>query len=212
MEDVSTERQFSSLHDFFIRELTKTARPIDRHAEAVISPVDGMLETAGVIENGDRFFVKGKEYSLAGLLGSQEAAKRYTGGTFLILYLSPANYHRIHSPVNAEVKRQYMLGNRSYPVNRLGLTYGKSPLSGNYRMINDLVMDNGKCCSVVKVGAMFVNSIHLTNTDPRWEKGEQIGYFSFGSTVVLLFEKDSIQMEGQSGRPVKMGERIGIMV
>jgi phosphatidylserine decarboxylase len=213
MKEVSSERPFSSLHDFFIRELNGYARPIDRESNTVISPVDGLLETTGEIEKGERFFVKGKEYSVSGLLGSIEAAKRYTGGTFIVLYLSPANYHWIHSPVNAAVERQYILGNKSYPVNRTGLTYGKSPISGNYRMINDLTMENGKSCAVVKVGAMFVNSIHMTNTDQKWTKGEKVGYFSFGSTVVLLFEKDSFKLEGlKSGQPVKMGERIGIMV
>jgi len=111
------------------------------------------------------------------------------------------------------VNRQYILGNRSYPVNQLGLTYGKSPISGNYRLVNELVMENGKCCSVIKVGAMFVNSIHLTHVEKVWKKGGPVGYFSFGSTVVLLFEKDSFQLEGlKVGEPVKMGQRLGIMV
>ncbi|MFC4411050.1 phosphatidylserine decarboxylase [Chungangia koreensis] len=213
MEEVSTERPFSSLHDFFIRELSDNARPIDREYNTIVSPVDGFLETTGEIEKGEKFFVKGKEYSVSSLMGSLEAAQRYKGGTFLVLYLSPANYHWIHSPVNATVDRQYILGNKSYPVNRTGLTYGKSPISGNYRLINELTMENGRKCAVIKVGAMFVNSIHMTHTEQVWGKGESIGYFSFGSTVVLLFEKGSFKLDGiRSGEPVKMGERIGFMV
>lgn len=213
MKEVSSERPFSSLHEFFIRELNGTSRPIDLEYNTIISPVDGMLETTGEIEQGGKFFVKGKEYSVSSLLGSLDAAQRYTGGTFLVLYLSPANYHWIHSPVNASVERQYILGNKSYPVNRIGLAYGKSPISGNYRLVNELKMENEKRCAVIKVGAMFVNSIHLTHTEQKWGKGDKVGYFSFGSTVVLLFEKGSFKLEGiKPGHPVKMGERIGIMV
>lgn len=99
-------------------------------------------------------------------------------------------------------------------MNQLGLTYGKKPISHNYRMISELQYQNNKNFALVKVGAMFVNSIQLTNTSKTWKKGQEIGYFSFGSTVVMLFEENFIHFTEniQKGHAVKMGEPIAIMI
>ena len=91
---------------------------------------------------------------------------------------------------------------------------GKKPISHNYRMISELQYQNNKYFTLVKVGAMFVNSIKLTNTSNSWKKGEEIGYFAFGSTVVMFFEENTIQFTDQlkQGYEVKMGEPIAIMI
>lgn len=122
--------------------------------------------------------------------------------------MSPADYHRVHSPVDAQIGRQYILGNNSYPVNQMGLKYGKKPISGNYRMISELQLSNGDQAAFIKVGAMFVNTIQLTNTSNEWSKGEDIGHFSFGSTVVMLFEEHSIEFlqNVQQGYHIQVGE------
>ncbi len=202
---------FGSLHDFFTRKLLDDARPI---ADTdVVSPVDGRIEICGPIEQQTSFQVKGIDYSLEELLGSKQAAARYSGGKYAILYLSPADYHRIHSPVNGTVKKQYMLGEKSYPVNRLGLTYGKAPISGNRRLITELDGPNGRLL-VVKVGAMYVNSIELTELSDTWKKGAEVGYFSFGSTVALFFEGGTCEFEPEirSGDQIKVGEPLAYMV
>lgn len=203
--------QYTSLHDFFTRSLKADARPVAD--AALVSPVDGRLEIHGAIEGGSRFKVKGIDYSLAELLGSQQMAARYGNGQYAILYLSPADYHRIHSPVNGQVVKQYMLGERSYPVNRLGLVYGKSPISGNRRLITELETPYGRIL-VVKVGAMYVNSIELTEFGTEWEKGAEVAYFSFGSTVALFFESGHLQFEAKisDGDRVKVGEPLAYMV
>lgn len=202
---------YQSLHDFFTRKLTRHTRPI---ADAeIVSPVDGRIEVAGSIEKDSRFRVKGISYSLAELLGSEQAAALYSGGQYAILYLSPADYHRIHSPVDGKVLRQYMLGDKSYPVNKLGLTYGKSPISGNRRLITELETAAGRVL-VVKVGAMYVNSIELTELGTAWEKGAEVGYFSFGSTVALFFEQGTVEFapEIADGGRIKVGEPLAYMV
>jgi phosphatidylserine decarboxylase len=90
--------------------------------------------------------------------------------------------------------------------------YGVRPLSKNYRVITELKTDYG-FMSVVKVGAMFVNSIEITHPQSELIKGEEMAFFSFGSTVILLFEKGIFQMDTfQTPCEVKMGERIGIFV
>ncbi|MET0787382.1 MAG: phosphatidylserine decarboxylase [Paenisporosarcina sp.] len=205
---------FESLHDFFIRQLNHQYRPIDQDKESIVSPVDAKVESMGEITDQGNFTVKGKLYTVAELLGFKEYAAMYEGGNYVVFYLSPADYHRIHSPVDGHLKKQYVLGAKSYPVNQTGLTLGKSPISGNYRQVSHVVCANQKKCAVVKVGAMFVNSIQLTNTSREWIKGEEVGFFTFGSTVVLLFEKDAISFESdlQPNHRIRMGEKIGSML
>lgn len=202
---------FPTLHDFFVRKLSVSSRPV---AEApLVSPVDGKIEIAGDLQEGVRFLVKSQHYSLTDLLGDGALAERYQDGSYAVLYLSPADYHRIHSPADGKVNKQYVLGKKSYPVNAAGLQYGKAPISGNYRMITELETAFGRML-VVKVGAMFVNSIKLTETGSDWKKGDEVGYFSFGSTVVLFFEKDSIKFveDMSAGQRIKVGEALGNMI
>ncbi|WP_203333075.1 phosphatidylserine decarboxylase [Planococcus beigongshangi] len=211
-QDIEDEiSSFTTLHDFFIRKLRPESRP--QAPTDIISPVDGKVEIAGNLHADSRFLVKGQEYSLAELLGSDKLAERYSNGKYAVLYLSPADYHRIHSPADGKILRQFVLGKKSYPVNQSGLLYGKAPISGNYRLISELEMEKGRML-MVKVGAMFVNSIELTNTDDTWKKGEEVGYFSFGSTVVLFFEPDCCRFSDNivAGEPIKVGEALANML
>ncbi|HZG60596.1 MAG TPA: phosphatidylserine decarboxylase [Anoxybacillus sp.] len=205
-------KQYKTLQQLFIRKLKQGIRPIDQTENSVISPVDAVIEDIGVITETKEIIVKGKCYSIQEMLGSSQAAKKYLNGLFIILYLSPSHYHRIHSPISGVITNQWSLGKKSYPVNRLGLKYGKAPLSKNYRLITEVNV-NGKHAAIVKVGAMFVNSIELTHKGEYLTKGEEIAYFSFGSTVVLLFEKDAFELDPAIKVPmdIKVGERIGYL-
>lgn len=196
------------MQKFFTRELKSNARPIDGRHEVMTSPADSKIESFGPITDDTSIIVKGQTYHIKDMLGKEENAQSYKNGQYIVFYLSPADYHRVHSPVNAYVKRQYILGGNSYPVNKNGLKYGKKPISGNYRMISELQMENGQQVAFIKVGAMLVNSIQLTNTSEFWSKGEDIGYFAFGSTVVMLFEEDSVQFLSnvQQGEHIDVGE------
>lgn len=215
LNEVSREvNSFTSLQDFFTRTLKSGARPIHQDVQKFVSPVDGKIESFGQISHNAVFTVKSKPYSLLDLLGNENVIQKYINGKYIVFYLSPANYHRIHSPFYSTVKRQYVLGQKSYPVNNLGLTYGKKPISHNYRMISEMQFDKKNHFALIKVGAMFVNSIVLTNVSGEWEKGEEIGYFAFGSTVVLLFEKNTVDFTEnvKRGYTVKMGEQIANVV
>lgn len=204
--------EYESLHHFFIRNLKEGARAIDQDPLSVVSPVDSVIEETGQIEADRTITVKGKVYSISEMLGNDEAMDRYAQGTYMIFYLSPSHYHQIHSPVAGEVVNQWTLGMKSYPVNKTGLKYGKYPLSKNYRKITEIKHKAGMM-AVVKVGAMFVNSIETTHEGEMLEKGEQMAYFTFGSTVVLLFEKGSVNLMPNISTPyhVKYGEKIGKM-
>ncbi|MRX71344.1 phosphatidylserine decarboxylase [Bacillus lacus] len=203
--------EYTSLHDLFIRELKIGSRQISALTESVSSPVDAVAEQFGTISEHSSIVVKNQQYSIEEMLENKELAKKYIGGQFIVLYLSPRHYHRIHSPIDGEITEQYNLGSASYPVNRWGLTYGKAPLSRNFRKVTEMVCGlNGGHAAVIKVGAMFINSIETTHVSKTLKKGEEMGYFSFGSTVVLLFEKDRFRLSPglQVQSEVKMGEEI----
>jgi phosphatidylserine decarboxylase len=201
---------YPNLHSFFIRNLKKGVRKVEGEKDIVISPVDGMMAETGVVTGSLNMRVKGKDYSIEEMLGTREKAEQYEGGQYMILYLSPADYHRIHSPLGATVLDRWELGRHSYPVNEAGLKFGLRTLSKNFRSITEVSHVSGKMC-LVKVGAMFVNSIEYTNEGSEWEKGEEIGYFSFGSTVILLFERGQFRLDETIQVPgkVKMGQKIG---
>ncbi|MEH6939816.1 phosphatidylserine decarboxylase [Bacillus sp. JJ664] len=208
----SKNTSFPTLHALFTRELKNDVRPIYAGENELACPVDGVLESHGKIEEDIQFVVKGKTYSIIEMLGSKEMADKYNEGYYMVLYLSPSHYHRIHSPIAGEVISQFELGAKSYPVNKVGLTYGKDPLSKNYRVVSEVKSsENGKHVAMIKVGAMFVNTIIVTAKEKRLKKGSEVGYFSFGSTVVLLFEADSFTANNElkSGQSIKVGENLG---
>lgn len=205
--------EYESLHHFFIRNLKEGARKIDQDPLSVVSPVDSVIEEVGEIMTNKTITVKGKVYSISEMLGNDDAMARYEQGTYMIFYLSPSHYHQIHSPVNGEVTNQWTLGLKSYPVNKMGLKYGNYPLSKNYRKITE-IRHNAGMATVIKVGAMFVNSIETTHDGSKLDKGDQMAYFTFGSTVVLLFEKGTINLmpEIAPPYPIRYGEKIGTLM
>lgn len=209
LEDIN---EYPCLHDFFIRKLKEEARPLNFETDTIVSPVDGVIEKCGIVTEDCVMTVKEKNYSIEEMLGRKDMAERFAGGTYVLLYLSPSHYHRIHSPVDGTVLESYSLGKKSFPVNRLGLKYGKGVLAKNFRTVTLLQHGRTKI-AMVKVGAMFINSVVVTNKNSEWKKGEEAAYFSFGSTVLLFFEKDAFSLNPELKTPseIRMGERLGII-
>lgn len=185
---------FSSLTDFFVREIDPHLRPIDSDPYTVISPVDGYIQSFGDITEDYLFEVKGKEYSFEELTSLESENSGYGGGKYIILYLSPAQYHHFHSPITGEGKQIAELGNQPLPVNAIGWKYGGHLLLHNHRVIFQIQNQSSEML-MVAVGALNVNSIIQNNFNSFWEKGEEIGNFSFGSTVVCLFQKGIIEWD-----------------
>ena len=102
------------------------------------------------------------------MLGNEERAQRYAGGTYMVIYLSPSHYHRIHSPLSGSVIERFVLGRKSYPVNAAGMEYGKNHCQ-NYRSVTEVNSD-GEHMALVKVGAMFVNSIELLHEETLFKR------------------------------------------
>ncbi|ADU29820.1 phosphatidylserine decarboxylase [Evansella cellulosilytica] len=205
---------YPTIHDFFIRQLKEGAREVDVSPSSVVSPVDGVLTEWGTIDEKANFYVKENDYPLKKLLGLKNTTRRYIGGTYMVFYLSPKDYHRIHSPIKAKVVKRWALGKYSEPVNKMGLLLGEKPLANNYRLITELKVEQ-KHVALAKIGALNVNSVHASHLKPQLEKGEELGYFSFGSSVVLLFEAGLIKTAFATDEQdimIRQGEKIGTLV
>lgn len=204
------EKSFSSFNEFFTRQLQAQYRPLNKDPQTVISPVDGGLGCWGKIENGILFQAKGLEYSLADLLGQKpEYEEFFTEGDYMTIYLSPRHYHRIHSPCSAQVKELYYIPGTLYPVNPFAVQNVPRLFARNERLITLLESETVGKVAVIKVGATIVgkikvvydsvesnigkNLIHKTYEDVSLERGDELGKFELGSTVILLFQKNKIR-------------------
>jgi phosphatidylserine decarboxylase len=205
--------EYHSLNEFFSRRLKSGMRPVAAEPDALVSPVDAMITAMGTIEAGTIMNVKGQDYQLEELLNHSPHLELYKKGFFFVLYLSPSDYHRIHSPLTGrKVESDYLRG-RAYPVNEFGMRHMKSVLSRNERLITYIAGEYGEA-AVVKVGAMNVSSIRYSDESAEaWQKGDDLAYFEFGSTVVLLLESGTFtpRLGLTADTKVKMGEWLGTL-
>lgn len=218
--------EYRSINELFTRRLKPDARIIE---DGLISPVDGLMSQCGKIEEGDLIQAKGKNYSLKKLLGGDDLADSFTDGYFITIYLAPHNYHRIHSPFDSNIKQYRYIPGRLWPVNSWSVQNIDGLFSVNERLITMLDF-NSRSCALVKVGATNVGCISLsfdnmqTNqifnsrnqvdkafTDLQIRKSEELATFEFGSTVILIFEKDSFIPDNKckAGKEIRFGEKLG---
>lgn len=205
-------RDYPTLNAFFVRRMKKECRPIESAQGSVVSPVDGRVVGIGKIEDGVIFNVKEQTYTLDEMLAHPHYTEVFRNGQYVVLYLSPTNYHRIHSPISGKIEGHHFRAGTVFPVNKFGLRYMKKVLSRNARLIT-YVKNEYTESAIVKVGAMNVSSIKLSDRLISKEvgKGDELAYFEFGSTVVLLFKGSTVQFNSTltEGADVKMGEGIG---
>lgn len=223
---------FDSLQAFFTRRLRDGARPIDPAPAAVVSPCDGAWGAAGRVERGQLLQVKGRRYALAALLGDAGAARRFEGGFFATLYLSPRDYHRFHAPCAGRVRRAAHLPGALWPVNRIGVEGVDGLFAVNERLCAFLaVAGAAEDLALVAVGATMVGKVRVTFDDLTTNrrgaavevraygdgiplaKGEEWGRFEFGSTIVLVAAPDLLTLDVRPpGTPVRLGARIGTLI
>lgn len=206
-------REYVSLNDFFSRRLKPGLRPIAKEADIAVSPVDSLITGIGPIREGQLLQIKGQDYTLEELLNESPRLVSYTEGFFMVLYLSPTDYHRIHSPVTGKILEKEHIPGKVYPVNDFGLVHMKRVLSRNERLVTYVHHDYGEV-AVVKVGAMNVSSIQYVTPLPQClTRGGDLAYFEFGSTVVLLFENGTFtpREDLRTGMKLKMGETLGLI-
>lgn len=210
-------REFKSFNDFFTRKLAENKRPVDKNADAVISPADSKLTVYDITDDG-RYNIKDCEYSIYTLLGGdKELAEEFIGGKCFVYRLTVDNYHRYcYIDSGVEVSYRFISG-IYHTVNPIATekidVYGK-----NCRELTVLDTDNFGRVAYIEVGAMMVGRINNTHPKTRFCRGEEKGYFSFGgSTIVMLYKKDAVTPDGDIiensknsiETAVKYGERVG---
>jgi phosphatidylserine decarboxylase len=209
---------FASFDAFFTRALRSGARAIS--TEPVVSPADGRVAATGPIDAGSRIFVKGCAYDTGELVGDDRDAARYMGGSFSVIYLSPRDYHRVHSPVDGRIELVRSLGSDLYPVNPIGERHVPQLFVRNKRVAIAIETEQLGRVTIVMVGAVIVGRISVSaipqpsvptgvhTIEPALEvrKGDEIGIFHLGSTAVVLLEP-GLTLARQTG-PIRYGESL----
>jgi phosphatidylserine decarboxylase len=221
---------YASFGAFFARRLADGRRvwPID--PVAIAAPCDGRVAALGTIEAGQMLQVKGRPYALADLLGDAARAEAYEGGAYLTVYLSPRDFHRVHSPVAGRLTGyDYLPGDR-FPVMPFFAERVDGLLSGNERVALHLEGGGGPL-EVVMVAAVGVGNLALSRpaiesrafrgqVGPRRERfaalpvdaGGELGAFELGSTVVLVFAPGRATLDDLAiGATLRVGEPIGAL-
>lgn len=222
-------KEYASLNQFFTRALRAEARIIDSAANAVVSPTDSKITSFGNINQSTIIQAKGIDYSVKELLGSEKFYPHFTNGKYITFYLSPQDYHRIHSPFAGQILGYYYEPGKLFPVNDLAVLNIRGLFPKNERLITFLQTEYGKI-AVIKVGASNVGKIRVTYDNKivtnNWirfakehhykdvsimiDKGSEMGRFEMGSTVILVFENDTIDLTNiQLGDKIQYGTTVG---
>lgn len=222
---------YISFNEFFTRSLKADARPLSAGENDVICPADGVISQLGHIEHGKIFQAKGKDYSVEALLGADLAlAQAFTGGCFATVYLSPRDYHRVHMPVSGRLRKMIYVPGKLFSVNKITSERVDSLFARNERLVCVFDTENGPM-ALVLVGAMIVAGIETIwsghvcpNNDLLFEvdysdtsspvvlkKGDEMGRFKLGSTVVAVFGAGILDLNPDlvAGSAVNMGQKLG---
>jgi phosphatidylserine decarboxylase len=218
--------EYPSLSAFFIRRLKPEARPISSDPTEIVSPVDGLVMTEGKLtESMEALQIKGRSYELQKLVPENMDLSSYKDGRYMQLYLSPRDYHRIHFPFESRISRATYRKGHLLPVNSFSLSHFRNVFPENERVILELE-HNSQTALMALVGALNVGRIGLsfsnfeTNQGKRndreiplnrdhGEKGDELGWFMMGSTVLLFFPANVFDPSIQSGATVRVGQPIG---
>lgn len=222
---------YPRVDDFFTRRLVPTARPFELRPDAVLSPADGTVVETGQAVDGHLMQAKGVLFELDELLADGEAAARLRGGAYLITYLSPSDYHRVHSPVAGEIAGWRHIPGTLYPVNAKSVRRVEGLFIRNERFVT-LIEGALGLTAVVMVAAVGVGHITAAfdeevathdpsflrsparaksyDSRPRLAAGDELATFHLGSTTVVVFEPGRVALSPfEPGAKTRMGETIG---
>jgi len=211
---------YACFNDFFTRALKPGARPLDEDPQALVSPVDGTVSQIGTLTDRRIIQAKGRHYGVDTLLsGPAEYNSKFVGGAFATLYLAPYNYHRIHMPMPGTLSAAWYVPGKLYSVNATTAASVPELFAINERVV--CIFQHGSIeYAMVLVGALFVGSIatiwhrDVTPRSPRrifnlpmpadigsarLAKGDEMGRFNMGSTVILVFPRDVLQWQAALG-------------
>jgi len=225
LQDARTQK-FHSLRECFTRQLKPGLRPVNDETEVVSSPCDAVVGACGSI-NGNRVFqAKGFPYTLEDLIPDGRLAARYRDGQFVTLRLKSSMYHRFHAPVDCRVRQVNYVSGDTWNVNPIALKRVEKLFCKNERAV--LELDFGRSeysLTLVPVAAILVASMkfhflaepldlkyrgaNLIPCDAKLRKGQEMGYFQHGSTIIVFATKQYQLCPGiAEGHPIKMGEAL----
>lgn len=228
MREFNEPQSYKTLNQLFTREL-QIPRDIDNNTDYFLSPADSFVSQQGDIVKQTALQIKGMSYSVKELLTEEIAydnLEKLTNGSYMNFYLSPKDYHRYHAIYDCHVTKLIHVPGKLYPVNFTYLNKQESLFVENERVILECRTQDNKLFYMVFVGALNVGKMIFTfeervktNTDAVYPcvyeyddlqitKGECLGYFEMGSTVLLFWEKDMVTLENSINTKVRFGDRI----
>ena len=222
---------YESFNAFFTRQLKPEARPLDQGDRVITSPADGVISQAGKIAKNKVLQAKNVDYSLARLVGDSNQAKHYENGVFATIYLSPKDYHRVHIPADGQLIFSRYIPGELFSVNQQTAEMVPNLFARNERLVCEFKSEQLGHFSVIFVGAMLVAGIEtvwsgmekpgpgtVRETDHSdqavcFSKGDEIGRFKFGSTVILLFPENSVTLDKniEASNPVNVAEKFALI-
>jgi len=232
LDDVKLDvpEDFATFNDFFVRELEDGARPIDNDPASIIAPADGTVSAVGTIDGNSIFQAKGLNYSLDDLLATDtREARAFVGGMFATIYLAPHNYHRVHAPLDGEIIAVRHVPGDLFSVNAATVANVPGIFRRNERLVLHFATTTGPVVLIL-VGALNVGSIstpwsgeirprkhgvveiiELQDGPREIRKGDLLGWFNMGSTVIALLPENCCNWNSdlEPGARIRMGEAIG---
>jgi len=224
-------QHYTNFNDFFTRALKADARSLPADTHAIACPVDGAISEFGHIHKDQLLQAKGFQYDLAGLLaGDPNLTEQFWDGRFLTAYLSPRDYHRVHMPLTGKLQQMVYVPGQLFSVNEASVASIPRLFSRNERIICTFETDAGPM-AVIMVGAMIVGSMstvwhgivkpYKVREIRHWdyakhqvvlERGQEMGHFRLGSTVIVLFGKDAMNWDSHlaPAQKVQMGQPLGL--
>jgi phosphatidylserine decarboxylase len=220
------EMRFKSLHDCFTRELRDGARPIDPDLGALVSPCDALVGACGTVSEGSVLQAKGFPYPLLDLLGDAELVHYYQGGQYATLRLTSSMYHRFHAPADCRVEQVNYISGDTWNVNPIALKRVERLFCKNERaVIRCRLPRSGAIMTLVPVAAILVASMrlrfldvllhlryrgpHVIPCDVALHRGEEMGWFEHGSTIIVFAPPGAVLSEGvREGGRIRMGQAL----
>jgi phosphatidylserine decarboxylase len=224
--DDAARSDFRSMHDCFIRQLKPGARAIDPHPRALVSPCDGIVGGFGRCEGTRAYQAKGFPYTLEDLLIDPALVEQYRNGWYITLRLTSSMYHRFHAPHDSRIEHVTYVSGDTWNTNPIALERVERLYCKNERaVIRARLTQSGQPYLLVAVAAILVASIRIHcldvvldlkhrgpnefPVDARCKKGEELGYFQHGSTIVMFAQKDFELSENvRPGATVRMGQAL----
>ena len=226
MSEFKKAEEYKSLNLLFIRAL-EIKREINKEENIFISPCDSLISQSGQVENNTIFQIKGMPYNIEELLTyhCKDNLYKLSNGNYMNFYLSPKDYHRYHSPIDCTINKLIHVPGKLYPVNLTYLNKEIDLFNQNERVILECT-NNNKIFYMIFIGALnvgqmifnFESKVETNNNSEEIKiynyenlsikKSDEIGYFKMGSTIVMIWEKEFINLDKNTNDIIKYGQKI----